>query len=388
MTFGLDGGDDALDVLTSPCRDGRTQIPVSEAVEATCEDAIEGVHQDLHGVLHGVVEGFSGFITVAFRFFDGGFVLVALCHQVFKQRWHHAFAVIGQPKLALDGRDVVPSFFGSGLSRVDPRGVTDVVADHDGGVHALEIEHGNPRVEPCFHIVHVAARDLAFFCFGRTGERDGYMLVIRKTNDKRINELAGAAVGCGFKRHFRNGCYRLFSSHSLNRTENVEREFSISDAIGHDFIRTVGPLLVHVRSVHVHLVLVLVVGEEEGGNEREGLAPGAKRLPCLPPGIHHYAPRKVPGTIALALGNQCVSIPLEFGFQPRSSPPTKQICGAFPTTATLEHARSVCQTREVKIVNVVAGDDIGVGGLHRGGQSFQNLDLGPSILKHLAFTRS
>ena len=31
------------------------------------------------------------------------------------------------------------------------------------------------------------------------------------------------------------------------------------------------------------------------------------------------------------------------------------------TTPTLKHARSVCQTREVKIVDVVAGDDVGVG---------------------------
>ena len=321
------------------------------------------------------MESFSGFITVAFRFFDGGFVLVALCHQVFKQGWHHAFAVIGQPKLALDGRDVVPSFFRSGLSRVNARGVTDVVANHDGGVHALEIEHGNPGVEPCFHIVHVATRDLAFFSFGRTGERDGHVLDICKPNDKRIDELAGAAVGCGFKRHFRNGCDRLFPSHGLNGSENIEGQFSISDAIGHDLVGAVGPLLVHVRCVHVHLVLVLVIGKEEGGNEREGLATRAKCLPCLPPSVHHHAPREVPCTIALTFGNQRVSVTLEFSFQPRGTPPTKQIRSAFPTTPALKHARSVCQTREVKIVDVVAGDDVRIGGLHRGGQSFQDLGL-------------
>ena len=57
VPFGLHGGDDALDVLPGPCRDGGTQISMRETVKAAGEDPVEGIHQNFHSVLHGVVEG-------------------------------------------------------------------------------------------------------------------------------------------------------------------------------------------------------------------------------------------------------------------------------------------------------------------------------------------
>ena len=375
MAFLFNRSDDALDVLTGPRRDGGAQISVCKAVEATGEDPVEGIHQNLHGVLHGVVKGFGSLITVGFRLLDGGFVFIALGHQVLEQGRHHPFPVFGQAEFALDGRGVVPAFLGSGLGRVDSGGVADVVADHDGRVHALEIEHGNPRVKACFDVVNVAARDLTFLRLSRTGERDGHLLDIGQPNHQRIDQLAGAAVGGGFKRHFRHRRHGFLPSHGLNGVEDVQGKFSVSYAVGHDLVGAVSPFLVHVGSVHVHLVLVLVVGKQQRGDKGQGLAPRPQRLACLPPRVHHDPPRQVPSTVALALGHQRVPISLEFGFESGRSPPTEQRCRSFPTPSPLQHARAVGQTWKVEVVDVVARDDVGVVGLDGGGQALENVDF-------------
>ncbi len=270
---------------------------------------------------------------------------------------------------------MVPAFLGSGLGRVDAGGVADVVADHDGRVHALEIEHGNPRVKPCFDIVNVAARDLAFLRLGRTGEGHCHLLDIGQPNHQRINQLAGAAVGSRFKRHFRHRRHRFLPSHGLNGVEDVQGKFSVSYAVGHDLVGAVSPFLVHVGGVHVHLVLVLVIREQQRGDKGQGFASRSQRLACLPPCVHHDAPRQVPGAVALALGHQRVPVSLEFGFESRRSPPTKQRCRSFPTPSPLQHARAVSQTWKVKVVDVVARDDVGVGGLDGGGQPLENVDF-------------
>ena len=66
-----------------------------KAIEATGEDPVKGIHQDLHSVLHGIVKGFSGLVAVGFRLLDGGFVFVALGHQILEQGRHHPFPVFG-----------------------------------------------------------------------------------------------------------------------------------------------------------------------------------------------------------------------------------------------------------------------------------------------------
>ena len=111
-------------------------------------------------------------------------------------------------------------------------------------------------------------------------------------------------------------------------------------------------------------------------------------MTCLPPRIHHHAPRQVPCTVALALGHQGVSIPLQFGLEPRCSSPAKQIGRAFPTSPALEDAGPVRQTWQVKVVDVVPGDDVRVGGLDRGREALENLRFAASVLEDLPFVRA
>ena len=167
MTFLFHRSDDALDVLTRPGGDGGAQISVRKAVESTGEDPVEGVHENFHSVLHGVVEGFGRAVLRGFGDLDSRLVFVPLSHQVFKQGRHHALAVFSQPEFALDGRSMVSPFARRiGLSRVDASGVADVVSDHDGRVHALEVKDRNPRMQARFNIVDIPSGDLALLCFG------------------------------------------------------------------------------------------------------------------------------------------------------------------------------------------------------------------------------
>ena len=81
-----------------------------------------------------------------------------------------------------------------GLDRVNSSGVADIMTDHDGRVHAFEIEYGNPRMKPCCNVVNVSTGDLTFFRLSGACERHCYAFCIGKADDKRINQLAGARM--------------------------------------------------------------------------------------------------------------------------------------------------------------------------------------------------
>ena len=198
--------------------------------------------------------------------------------------------------------------------------------------------------------------------------------------------MARAAVGCRFKRHLRDRSDRFLPSNRLDRGEDVKGQFGVSNAVGHDLVGPCGPLFVHVGRADVHFVLLLIVGEEKGGDKRQGLSPRPERLACLPPCIHHDATRKVPGAIALPLGNKSVSVSLEFGFHSRRAPPAEEGVGSLPPTTPLQDSGPVCKPREVKVVDVVARDDVGVGGVNGACESFENVAFGSSKLKRLTLT--
>ena len=213
-------------------------------------------------------------------------------------------------------------------------------------------------------------------------------MFVRQTNDKGVNELTRAAVGCGLKGNFCDSGYRFFSADCLNGLEDVEWKFCVSYAIRHDFVRPFSPLLVHVGSVHVHFVFLFVVGKKQGGHKREGLAARPERLTCLPPCIHDDAPRQVPCTVALAFGRQRVPLTFQFGFQGGRSAPSEQGRGPFPASATLQDTGAVSQPWEVEVVDVVARNDVGVGGLHRLREPFEDLLLTAPVGKHLSLAGS
>ena len=117
-------------------------------------------------------------------------------------------------------------------------------------------------------------------------------------------------------------------------------------------------LLVHVRSVR-HLVLVLVVGEErEATNERVSRR---GRSACRRHQASITTPREIPGTIALAFGNQRVSVRL-VRFPAEEHAPNQTNPQYLPNHAHAEAHPFGLPDEEVKIVDVVAGDDVGVGG--------------------------
>ena len=110
-----------------------------------------------------------------------------------------------------------------GLDRVNSSGVADVMTDHDGRVHAFEIEYGNPRMKPCCNVVNVSTGDLTFFRLSGACERHCYAFCIGKADDKRINQLAGAAICSRIKNDFRNRGNCFLATDDLQFTENVER---------------------------------------------------------------------------------------------------------------------------------------------------------------------
>ena len=135
-------------------------------------------------------------------------------------------------------------------------------------------------------------------------------------------------------------------------------------------------------------MLRFIVRKQQGRNKRQGFSARFQGLARLPPSIHHHAPRKVPGAIALAFRNQGISISLEFGFKPRSTPPTKQSHGAFSTSSSLKHACTVSKPWKVEIIDVVSRDDVGVGRQHRGRQAFKDILFFTAVLEDLPFSGS
>ena len=194
------------------------------------------------------MEGFRGGVSSPFCHFDSGFMLIPLSHQALKKHGDHAFPVqLASEQGSCGGLvNIVTLPWRGRLGRIYPGRVADVVTDHDGGVHALEVEHSNPGVQTSLDFMNVTSCNLSFFRFGRPGQRHGDFLCISKANDKGIDQLARAAVGGRFKGNFGHCSHRFFAPNSLNRSKDVEGKFSVSYAIGQDLIWTVGPFLVHV----------------------------------------------------------------------------------------------------------------------------------------------
>ena len=236
--------DDGLDVVPRPSGDGRAQIAVREPIEPRGKHPVEGVHQDLHRVLHVVVESS---LLIRGRIPHARLVQVTLCHQVAKQEGHQPCSMLVAPepharrcgvKLVLLGRLLW-------VRGINPRGVADVVANHDAGVHALEVQHGNPRVQTCFHVMDVTSRDLTFLRLGAAGHRYGNTGSVRTPDHQGIDELACASVAGGLEGDLGHRGYGFLSAHDLQGVQDVQRQGCVSTAILEHHVGACRPFLVH-----------------------------------------------------------------------------------------------------------------------------------------------
>ena len=240
-----------------------------KAVKATCEDAIEGIHENFYCVLHRIVKfnGDGSIFTLCF--FECCFVFISLSHEVLQKRRDHPFASRCRTEHCTCRCFMKGFTFNRliGLGRVNACRVANVTSDHDRGIHALEIQHCNPRMEPCFDIVNIASRNLSHLGLSRTRERDGHLLLVCQADDQGINELACTPVRCCFKRDFGHRCNGFFSRDCLNCLEDVKRQGRISFTIGHHLIGSRGPFLIHIGSINIHLVFVFIIGEKQRGDK-------------------------------------------------------------------------------------------------------------------------
>ena len=130
-----------------------------------------------------------------------------------------------------------------------------------------------------------------------------------------------------------------------------------------------------------------VVRKEQGGNKGKRFPPGVQCLPCLPPGVHDGSAREIPRSVALSFGNQRIPLTLELGLELGCTAPTKQRHRPLSTPSTLEDMCSVGEAREVKIVDVVSRDDVGVVFQHRRREAFKDLNFRALIGKGMALAR-
>ncbi len=154
---------------------------------------------------------------------------------------------------------------------IDSGGVTDIVLDHDGGVHRLEVEHRDPRMQTSLDIVHITTGD---FAVGGDpiGHRHGDIALIGQPYHQTVEKLAGRAVGGGVETDLGYHAERFLASYRLNGAQDCQRQFSISGTVLYHLIGSARPLLVHLAGIDIHLLQFFSLGKQHPGDKLERLS--------------------------------------------------------------------------------------------------------------------
>ena len=203
-------------------------------------------------------------------------------------------------------------------------------------IHRLEIQHGDPVIQPGVHVVYVSAFDLVRTDHLPVG-RNTYALPIGDPYQQRIHQ--SGRTGCEDILHRQFGhCGQVHPlPHRTDGEQDLECQFSILKAVLYDLILVIGPLLVHMTGIDIQLLLP----EYLEGDRVECLLLGPQLSPGSPPCIDHQPSFDPPETIGHDPGRPSIPSPCEGCADPVD-------------------LRTFHDLLDIVVVDVVSGYDIGI----------------------------